>query len=72
MYKTIKFQDLVANMNIFKDLETAKLSFHIAKTFSKYQRMQNELMKRKKEVIEFISDCLRDPETSINDKRPAL
>lgn len=36
VYKTIKFQDLVANMNIFKDLETAKLSFHIAKTFSKY------------------------------------
>ena len=23
-------------------------------------------------MIEYISDCLRDPETSINDKRPAL
>ena len=36
VYKIIKFNDLVANMNVNKDLATAKYSFHIAKTFSKY------------------------------------
>lgn len=72
VYKTIRFNDLVANMSVFKDLATAQLCFHIAKTFSKYQRMQTELMNKKKEIIEFIMDCLRDPEISVLDKRQAL
>ena len=58
-YKSIKFNDLVAHMNIFRDLETAQYAFHIAKLFSKYQRMQNEIMKRKKEIIEAVMDCIR-------------
>lgn len=60
VFKVIKFNDLVSNMNIYKDLQTAQFSFHIAKIFSKYQRMQAELMKRKRDIIELLMDCLRD------------
>ena len=68
----IKIGDVILNMNSFKDLETAKFSFHIAKSFSKFQRMRGDLFSRKKEVIDLIMDCLRDPEIKTEDKKPAL
>ena len=72
VYKSVKFHDLVANMNVFKDFETSRHSFHIAKTFMKYNRMQSELLKRKKEVIEAIMDCIRDKEIPLENKRECL
>lgn len=72
VHKVIDFDDIVNNMNVFKDLETAKYSFHIAKLFSKQERMQNEILKRKRDIIEHVMDCLRDQEINIVDKKEAL
>jgi len=72
VYKNIKMTDLVTNMNIFKDLATARHSFHIAKNFMKQSRIQAELLKRRKDVVESIMDCLRSRELDLPQKRECL
>lgn len=34
--------------------------------------MQNEVLKRKTDIIEFIMDCLRDQEVALEDKKECL
>ena len=64
--------DLVANMHISKDLETALLSFFMAEMFCNYSRLHAEILLRKKDISEAVMACLRDRDLTALQKKDAL
>ena len=59
-------------MRMERDLPTARLSFHMAKLFSKYPRMHDSVLMKKGEIGDAIMTCLRDRELQPLEKREAL
>lgn len=53
-------------------METAKCVFNIVKQLSKSDKFKVEILKRKKIVIQYILDCLRDQDVQIDNKKDAL
>lgn len=71
-YNSLDFDDLIKGMDLNQDLETSRAAFHICKTFSKQEKIQVEVLQRKKDVIEAIMDILRDKNISLSEKRECL
>ncbi len=59
-------------MYVDKDKETARLSFHMAKLFSNFAAMHEELLMRKMEIADAIMMCLRDRDIPPLEKKEAL
>jgi hypothetical protein len=60
VFHAISLNDLIANMYVQKDVETALISFHLANMFSNFSQMHSEILLRKRDITDAIMQCLRD------------
>jgi hypothetical protein len=72
VFEGVDTAHLIARMYVTKDVETARLSFHICKMFSKIPRFHEEVLLRKNEIAPAIFQCLKDKDLPINQKKEAL
>lgn len=72
VFEGLPLSDLIARMYVTKDLETARLSFHICKLFSKISRLHSEVLARKADIAQAIFQCLKDQDLQITQKKEAL
>ena len=59
-------------MFVQRDVETARITMHMAKLFSKFARMHSNIVLKKEEIMPAIMQCLRDREIPAISKREAL
>lgn len=72
VFKAVKMPVLIAKMYVSRDVETARLAFHMAKTFSKFARMQGDMFNHRNDLIQAIMNCIRDRDITAMEKREAL
>lgn len=72
VFEGVDLTRLIARMYVNKDLETARLSFHICKLFSKISRFHTAVLTRKNDIAPAIFQCLKDKDISIQHKKESL
>lgn len=65
VFEGLDMTHLIARMYVTKDVETARISFHICKLFSKIARFHNEVLNRKLDIAPAIFQCLKDKDLPI-------
>ena len=72
VFSAIKLADFIVRMNVSKDEETSRLTFHMAKLFSKFPQMHQLIIASKSDIIPAIMQCLKDKDLPAFKKREAL
>jgi hypothetical protein len=72
VFAELKLGALIDRMQVSKDLETARLSFHMAKLFCKQSRLHEQVLIGKQDIMLAIMQCIRDRDLKAVEKREAL
>lgn len=72
MFATIKISDFVARLNVAKDVETSRLTFHMIKLFCKFPNMLEQILNARADIIPAILQTFRDKDLPVLSKREAL